>query len=122
MLQRLAIADVLRHAFGGTASRWFDRYGVHAVLFGRVVSTVRTPISVPAGLARMNLVTFIAWSTLGTFVWTALLTAAGYVLDRQYELVAGWVDPVSKVVVGLIVAIYLYRVATFRRRSETSRT
>ena len=52
-----------------------------AVMLGRLVPAVRTLISVPAGLARMPLVPFLAWSALGTGSWTALLTAAGFLLE-----------------------------------------
>ena len=86
--------------------------------FGRLIPTVRTLISVPAGIARMNLLSFLAWSTLRTIIWTAFLTFAGYILESQYDRVAAWLDPVTKVVIGLIVLGYIYRVLTFGRRAE----
>ena len=101
-----------------TASRWFDRYGARAVFLGRLVPTVRTLISVPAGIANMNLLAFLAWSTVGTLLWTALLTGAGYVLQSQYDLVAAWLDPITKGVVAVLVVGYLYRVATYGRRLQ----
>ena len=104
-----------------TASDWFDRYGAGAVFFGRLVPTVRTLISVPAGLARMSLPGFLVWSLLGTVIWTAFLTFAGYLLESQYDRVAAWLDPATKVVVGLLVLGYLYRVLTFGRRVEKQR-
>jgi membrane protein DedA with SNARE-associated domain len=96
------------------ACRWFERKGALAVFPGRLVPAVRTLISVPAGLARMPLLPFLAWSTLGTVIWTGLLTMAGYLLESQYERVEGWIDPMSKFVVGFVVLFYIYRVATFR--------
>ena len=101
-----------------TASDWFDRYGASAVFFGRLIPTVRTLISVPAGIARMDLLRFLAWSTMGTLIWTAFLTLAGYILESQYERVAAWLDPVTKVVVAGLVLGYVYRVATYGRRME----
>lgn len=92
----------------------FGRRGATAVFFGRLVPTVRTLISVPAGIAGMPLPAFLAWTTLGTGLWTALLAGAGYLLQGQYGLVADYLDPVSAVAVGLIAAWYLYRVVTFR--------
>lgn len=101
-----------------TASDWFGRYGASAVFFGRLIPTVRTLISVPAGIARMRLPAFLAWSSLGTFLWTAALTLAGYVLESQYERVAAWLDPAAKLVVMALSIAYLYRVATYGRRTR----
>lgn len=96
------------------AHAWFDRRGRIGVLVGRLVPAVRTLISVPAGLAAMPIVPFLAYSTIGTVIWTTLLAAAGYLLQDQYEQVATYLDPVSKGVVGLIVLTYLYRLVTWQ--------
>ncbi len=97
------------------ADAWFDRYGGWAVLVGRLIPTVRTFISVPAGLAEMGLPKFLFYTTLGTTVWTAFLALAGYYLEGEYDKIAGWLNPVSTGVVVLIAAYYLYRVATFKK-------
>ncbi|MDY8110963.1 DedA family protein [Fulvimarina sp. 2208YS6-2-32] len=104
-----------------TASSWFRRYGASAVFFGRLIPTVRTLISVPAGINRMGMVRFLAWSALGTVIWTTFLTLAGYVLQSQYDLVAGWLDPVTQAVVAFLVLGYVYRVVTFGRRQKKQR-
>ena len=98
------------------AQGWFDRHGGLAVMIGRLIPTVRTSISVPAGVARMNWGVFCIFSAIGTAVWTAVLTAAGYVLEDNYDAVSAWLNPVSTAVVVLLVAAYLWRVATYRRR------
>lgn len=104
----LAPADVER------AQAAFARYGPWAIFLGRLVPAVRTLISVPAGITAMPLPRFLFWTSLGTAAWTALLAVAGYLLEGQYALVAGWVNPVSNVVVAALVAGYIWRVATFR--------
>jgi membrane protein DedA with SNARE-associated domain len=96
------------------ADDWFGRHGGKAVFFGRLVPTVRTLISVPAGINGMPLPSFLAWSALGTLGWTALLAGAGFLLQSQYELVADYLNPASTVIIALMVAWYLYRVVTFR--------
>lgn len=100
------------------ASEWFARRGGTAVFVGRLVPGIRTLISVPAGVAGMPLAPFLAWSLLGTAIWTALLAGAGYILEDQYERVSAWVDPVSNIVIVLLVLGYVYRVITFDRRSS----
>jgi len=103
------------------AENWFDRHGKAAVFIGRLIPGVRSFISVPAGVANMSLPVFILYSTLGTIIWTGLLTYAGYLLESQYEKVEHWLNPVSWGVMGLIVAWYIYGVITFGSRRESSR-
>ncbi|WP_185985016.1 DedA family protein [Aureimonas mangrovi] len=97
-----------------TAQVWFHRYGVWAVFLGRLVPTVRTLISVPAGLSRMPFPVFIGFSAIGTAIWTAGLALAGYILGQNFSEVDAYVGPVSNVVIVGIVIVYVYRVATFR--------
>lgn len=96
------------------AQAWFDRHGTKAVLLGRLVPAVRTLISIPAGLAHMPLLPFIIWSAIGSLFWTTFLTLSGYFLRDAYEKVEVWVDPLSTVVVVVVVAIWLWRVITWR--------
>ncbi|WP_299836403.1 DedA family protein [uncultured Jannaschia sp.] len=91
------------------ASDWFRRHGAWAILIGRILPGLRTLISVPAGVARMPLLPFLFYTTLGSVVWIAGLTVLGYLLEAQYERVAGWLDPVSWIVVGALVAVYVWR-------------
>ncbi|WP_296943473.1 DedA family protein [uncultured Massilia sp.] len=99
----------------------FDRHGAGAVLFGRLVPAIRTLVSLPAGIARMRLPTFLLLSALGSLAWTALLAATGYVLKDQYHHVADWVDPVSKTVLAALLSGYLYRVATWKPERGAAR-
>ena len=99
------------------ANGWFDRHKGSAVLIGRLIPTVRTLISVPAGVRRMHRGKFLAYSAVGTFAWTTALTMAGYWLESGYDAVSAWLDPVSTAVVVGLVAIYVWRVATYNRRN-----
>ncbi len=82
------------------ALAWFHRYGGWVVFFGRMIPMLRSLISVPAGLSRMNWVKFTFFTALGTACWSFLLAFAGRVLGSnwaqveiflgQYELVV-WV-------------------------------
>lgn len=96
----------------------FRRYGVLAVLVGRLIPAVRTWISIPAGVADMRPVPFVVYTSIGTAVFTFALAYAGYQLEGQFERVAAWLDPVSTLVVVLGLLIYLYRLVTFRRAAE----
>jgi len=98
------------------ACGWFKRHCGAAVLFGRMAPTVRTLISVPAGIVGMPMPRFLLYSAIGSAVWTAALAGAGYLLEDGYTAVSGYVNPVSNAVFGAIALWYLYRVVTFRRR------
>jgi len=92
----------------------FRRHGALALVAGRLLPGVRTLIAVPAGVAGLGLGRFLAWSLLGSALWCFLLTAAGYLLEQQYERLAGWLEPVSRAVFGVLVTLYLVRVARGR--------
>lgn len=96
----------------GKAIRWFERHGRMAVLVGRLIPTVRTLISVPAGMARMPLVPFLVYSSIGSLLWTAALAVAGYVLEANYGMVGEYLDAASKIIIGLIVLTYLWRLVS----------
>jgi membrane protein DedA with SNARE-associated domain len=100
-----------------SAQRWFDRYGGVAVCVGRLIPAVRSVISAPAGIAQMGLVRFLLWSTIGTIVWTGVLTGLGYGLGTQFSEVDKWLQPVSLAIVALAIGAYLYRLYRGRERA-----
>lgn len=96
------------------ARSFFERHQAAALFLGRLVPTIRTLISVPAGVNCIPTPTFLLWSSLGTSLWTALLAGAGYLLQGQYERVSEWLNPVSNVVFMALALWYVYRVISFR--------
>jgi membrane protein DedA with SNARE-associated domain len=63
------------------AEQFFVRYGVAATLIGRLVPAVRQLISIPAGLAKMNIAKFALFTAIGAGAWNAVLAALGYFLE-----------------------------------------
>ena len=63
------------------AEEFFVRYGVVATLVGRLVPAVRQLISIPAGLARMNIAKFALFTAIGAGLWNGVLAALGYFLE-----------------------------------------
>lgn len=98
------------------AERMFGRFGGLIVSLGRMLPTVRSVISIPAGLLSMRLKSFFLWSTLGTIVWTAALASAGWGLGKAFEDVEKVLGPLSTAVIVAIVAAYAWRQLTWRRR------
>lgn len=98
------------------AERLFGRFGSVIVGVGRMLPTVRSVVSVPAGLLRMRLKTFLIWSTIGTAGWSSGLAVAGYMLGQRFENINSVLGPLSSVVIGAIVLAYVWRQLTWRRR------
>nr|WP_314256561.1 DedA family protein [uncultured Devosia sp.] len=96
------------------AVKWFTRFGPLIVLFGRLIPLIRTLISIPAGLSKMPLPVFLLASTTGALIWNTFLTMAGFILHEHYEQIEVILDPLSYVVLGLVVVLYLLKVATWK--------
>ena len=90
------------------SKRWFEKYGVSLVFWGRLVPGIRTLISVPAGIELMPLRKFLIWTTFGSFIWVALLTYAGYLFAENYSKVETYLDQIKYVVKPFLVLIFLY--------------
>ena len=94
-----------------SAIAWFKRHDKGATFFGRMIPGVRTLISVPAGLSGMGMTRFLIYTTAGSAIWNTALIAAGYLLEANYDLVETWLNPVTNVIIAIIVIGYLWRVA-----------
>ncbi|MET8983015.1 DedA family protein [Streptomyces sp. NPDC004539] len=109
-------ADLVR------TEEWFARHGTKAIFLGRMLPVFRSLISVPAGVERMRLPTFVALTTLGSLIWNSVLIMAGYWLGDQWELVEAYVGVLSKVVLGLaVVAVALFVTVRIRSRGPKAR-
>src|SRR5690606_27032090 len=82
---------------------WFARHGAKAVFFGRMVPIFRSLISVPAGLERMRMRTFLLYTTLGSALWNTAFITAGYVLGDNWRTVERYLGIYSKAVLALFV-------------------
>jgi membrane protein DedA with SNARE-associated domain len=99
------------------ADRWFKRHGLMAVLVGRVLPVIRTYISFPAGLARVDLPRFAVLTFIGALPWCAALAAGGYAVGANYENING---PITKVAIGIAVLVAIGLVAWFVRGKRRS--
>lgn len=67
------------------AKRYFNKYGGRSVFLGRVFPIVRTYISIPAGMVKMNLSKFILYSGIGALLWNTVLISLGYFLGENWN-------------------------------------
>ncbi len=100
------------------AEKLFGTQGWAIVFFGRMLPTLRSLISIPAGLLHMRLTTFFFWSTIGTLGWTAFLGTFGYVMGSRYEEVDTYVGPAAFAVMAVIVAGYVWRLIRWKPHAE----
>lgn len=84
------------------SERWFERRGDAAVLACRVIPLARTLISIPAGIAEMNVARFTIYSFAGTLPWAFGLMAAGWALGENWRRLLG-----GFTIAGLIVAVVI---------------
>ena len=96
------------------AERWFRDYGTFFVFLGRMLPTVRSLVSVPAGLLKMRFKSFLVASTVGTAGWTAMLAYAGFKLRENFSDIDEWLGPISNAILLTLAAVYLWRLWTYK--------
>ena len=96
------------------ADKWFDRKGWLFIMIGRMTPSIRSLVSVPAGLFEMPLKTFLIASTVGTLGWTTLLALLGQKLGENYEAIGAYLGPLSTGVMMLMALYYVFRVIRWR--------
>lgn len=85
------------------AAKWFDKYGDKIVFISRLLPAVRTVISLPAGMFEMNFKKFVIYTTVGCFVWSAILTYIGFVLGENWKSLEGYFRKFEIVVLVFLV-------------------
>lgn len=97
----------------------FNDHGKKMVLFGRLIPTIRSLISIPAGLEKMNLTVFLIFTLVGTTVWNLALAGGGVYLGKNWQQILGWVDTYSYVVYAVLGGLLLfYVVQQVRKRRD----
>lgn len=102
------------------AEVWFARYGPSAVFFSRVLPVLRTFISLPAGVARMDVKKFSLLTVLGCIPWVTALTIAGYYLGQNWSDVLKYTRPLEYVVIAGIVALFALWLVRRRKASQAA--
>ena len=95
------------------ADEWFSKYGVWTVFFCRLIPLIRSLISIPAGMARMNFWIFLLFTTLGSLIWNTILVLVGASVGASWEKIVEYMDVYSSIIygilaIGLVVFIFLF--------------
>jgi len=86
---------------------WFDKYDDWVIFFSRMVPIVRSLISIPAGIANMNIAKFSFFTILGTALWSFLLAFGGRLLGEQWPLIAEFINTYQNIVLVIAVTAVL---------------
>jgi len=93
------------------ADRFFERHGHISTFIGRLLPGIRQYISLPAGLARMNISSFCAATALGAGIWVAILAALGYLLGRNEDVIIHnlhWISLAIIIICAILILLYIY--------------
>jgi len=101
---------------------WFARHGAKAVFFGRLVPIFRSLISLPAGVQRMALSRFLAYTTAGSLIWNTAFVLGGYHLGESWPLIERYAGLLQKVVIAaVLLAAAWFVIARLSRSGRTVR-
>lgn len=101
------------------AEEYFNNHGKISTFIGRLIPGIRQLISLPAGLARMNLFSFTLYTALGAIVWNVILALVGYIAHGQADLINEYSHELSVIILVLLALVILFYLVKFlRKRSK----
>lgn len=106
------------------AEAWFSKFGYRTIFFCRMVPVLRSLISIPAGMAKMDFRKFLLYTTLGTTIWNVVLVLAGAALGKNWSVILHYVDIYSTFILSFlglgIIAYIFYRKHKKKQIAEIS--
>lgn len=105
-----------------TSLSWFEKYDDWVIFFSRMVPIVRSLISIPAGIASMNLAKFSFYTILGTALWSFALSLAGRLLGEQWPLIEEFINTYQRIVlaVGLFLVVAFITNRLLRKKKASA--
>ncbi|MHC1680501.1 MAG: DedA family protein [Methanomassiliicoccales archaeon] len=105
-----------------SAERWFKRWGVWGIFIGHSLPGIRSVISFPAGLSKMDRKKFVMFTFSGALVWNSVLVTAGYLLGENWIQFWERTDGMEYVVLGLLGLILVLYFLYKKRKSKVTRS
>lgn len=87
------------------ADQWFQKYGTITIFASRVLPIVRTFISFPAGIARMNIWKFSVYTLTGSFIWSFVLAYAGVLTGQNWNALEGYFRTFDWLIAGILLVL-----------------
>ena len=102
------------------AEKYFIKHGKSSTFIGRLVPAVRQLISIPAGIAKMNIGVFMLFTFLGAAIWNSVLAVVGYIAKGQQDVIEKYSSELSYVLLALGVMFVAYLVYNGMKKKKTS--
>lgn len=87
----------------------FKENGKKSVLIGRLAPIIRSLISIPAGIAKMNILEFIILTTIGSFIWNTTLILLGNMIGENYYLVSKYINSYYKPIIIIVIILLIIK-------------
>lgn len=97
---------------------FFTKHGEISTFTGRLIPGIRQLISLPAGLARMNMAKFSFYTAIGSGIWVIVLVAVGYLVGSNEELISEYLKSATLITLISVVLITLFYMVRNKRRKE----
>jgi membrane protein DedA with SNARE-associated domain len=111
---------LLSHTHFEHVESWFKKHGMQAVFVGRLLPVIRTIISFPAGITKVNFKKFLLYSALGITPWTIFLVYIGFKLGEKWQSIIAAFDNFQLVVIAGIIVFLVWWVWNSRRENHKS--
>ncbi|MCT2537332.1 DedA family protein [Aquibacillus koreensis] len=100
------------------ADRWFEKYGAWTVLFCRFIPVIRSLISIPAGITKMNIGIFLLFTTCGTLIWNVVLIYLGASVGASWEEIVEYLEIYENVVYVVLFILVIIGYLLFRGKKK----
>lgn len=104
------------------AQSWFDRYGVWTVFFCRFIPLIRSLISIPAGMARMNFWLFFLLTTVGTMIWNVVLIKVGAAVGSSWHDIVNYMNIYSNIAYAILAVLFIILVVIHVKKKTKKNT
>lgn len=95
----------------------FNKYGDKIIFISRLLPIIRTFISLPAGITKMNFTKFVTYTFVGSAIWSTILVYLGYVMGENWETIRSYYHYLDIAVLIVIIGFIIYKIVT-RKKSK----
>ena len=85
----------------------FQKNGYKSIFFGRFIPIIRSFISIPAGLSKMDIRLFLLLTWIGSFIWNTIFVIAGFILQDNWDTLANFFDKYSFFIFLIVIILYI---------------
>ena len=100
------------------AEAYFNRHGKSSTFIGRLIPGIRHLISIPAGLAKMNVKQFVLYTALGSAIWHIILAALSYYLYKQQDLLYKYMHELSYILLACGAVFVVFLIWKYKKKKE----